>query len=87
MRQRWATRWLIAVGLCGMLVCSGVQAAAAQAQTVPAIAAAERVVGRSIPTRDEPRRPGDPPQLVAAIEAAALGTAQLVIGTHAIIQG
>lgn len=44
MRQRWATRWLIAVGLCGMLVCSGVQAAAAQAQTVPAIAAAERVV-------------------------------------------
>ena len=40
MRQRWATRWLIAVGLCGMLVCSGVQAAAAQAQTVPAIAAA-----------------------------------------------
>ena len=32
------------MGLCGMLVCSGVQAAAAQAQTVPAIAAAERVV-------------------------------------------
>ncbi len=30
------------------------------------VAAAERVVGRPIPTRDEPRRPGDPPQLVAA---------------------
>jgi UDP-glucose 4-epimerase len=32
------------------------------------VAAAERVVGRSIPTREEPRRPGDPPQLVAASE-------------------
>jgi UDP-glucose 4-epimerase len=30
------------------------------------VAAAERVVGRPIPTRDEPRRPGDPPELVAA---------------------
>jgi UDP-glucose 4-epimerase len=28
--------------------------------------AGERVVGRPIPSRDEPRRPGDPPQLVAA---------------------
>lgn len=44
MRQRWATRWLIAVGLCGMLACVCAQAAAAQAQTVPAIAAAGRVV-------------------------------------------
>jgi UDP-glucose 4-epimerase len=32
------------------------------------VEAAERVVGRPIPTRDEPRRPGDPPQLVAASE-------------------
>jgi UDP-glucose 4-epimerase len=32
------------------------------------VAAAERVVGSSIPTREEPRRPGDPPQLVAASE-------------------
>jgi UDP-glucose 4-epimerase len=32
------------------------------------LAAAERVVGRSIPTSEEPRRPGDPPQLVAASE-------------------
>jgi UDP-glucose 4-epimerase len=32
------------------------------------VAAAERVVGRSIPTREQPRRPGDPPQLVAASE-------------------
>jgi UDP-glucose 4-epimerase len=30
------------------------------------IAAAERVTGRSIPTREAPRRPGDPPQLVSA---------------------
>src|SRR3954447_5126532 len=30
------------------------------------VEAAERVVGHAIPTRDEPRRPGDPPQLVAA---------------------
>jgi UDP-glucose 4-epimerase len=30
------------------------------------IAAAETVTGRSIPTREAPRRPGDPPQLVAA---------------------
>jgi UDP-glucose 4-epimerase len=28
--------------------------------------AGERVVGRPIPSRDEPRRPGDPPHLVAA---------------------
>jgi UDP-glucose 4-epimerase len=28
--------------------------------------AGERVVGRQIPARDEPRRPGDPPELVAA---------------------
>jgi UDP-glucose 4-epimerase len=28
--------------------------------------AGERVVGRVIPARDEPRRPGDPPELVAA---------------------
>jgi UDP-glucose 4-epimerase len=28
--------------------------------------AGERVVGRDIPARDEPRRPGDPPELVAA---------------------
>jgi len=32
------------------------------------VAAAERVVGRSIPAREEARRPGDPPQLVAASE-------------------
>src|SRR5919198_1506661 len=32
------------------------------------VEAAERVVGRAIPTRDEGRRPGDPPQLVAASE-------------------
>ena len=30
------------------------------------VAAAEEVVGRPIPTRDEPRRPGDPAELVAA---------------------
>jgi UDP-glucose 4-epimerase len=30
------------------------------------IAAAERVTGREIPTREAPRRPGDPPQLVSA---------------------
>jgi UDP-glucose 4-epimerase len=30
------------------------------------VAAAETVVGRPIPTRDEPRRPGDPAELVAA---------------------
>jgi UDP-glucose 4-epimerase len=32
------------------------------------IAAAERVTGRPIPTREAPRRPGDPPMLVAASE-------------------
>jgi UDP-glucose 4-epimerase len=32
------------------------------------IAAAERVTGREIPTREAPRRPGDPPQLVSASE-------------------
>jgi UDP-glucose 4-epimerase len=32
------------------------------------VEAAERVVGRAVPTRDEGRRPGDPPQLVAASE-------------------
>jgi UDP-glucose 4-epimerase len=30
------------------------------------IAAAEQVTGREIPTREAPRRPGDPPQLVSA---------------------
>jgi UDP-glucose 4-epimerase len=30
------------------------------------IAAAERVTGRAVPTREAPRRPGDPPQLVSA---------------------
>jgi UDP-glucose 4-epimerase len=30
------------------------------------IATAERVTGREVPTRDAPRRPGDPPQLVSA---------------------
>lgn len=29
------------------------------------ISAAERVTGRRVPTRDKPRRPGDPPRLVA----------------------
>ena len=32
------------------------------------IATAERVTGRPIPTREAPRRPGDPPQLVSASE-------------------
>jgi len=32
------------------------------------IAAAERVTGRRIPVREAPRRPGDPPMLVAAAE-------------------
>ena len=35
------------------------------------LAAAEQVVGHSIPYADGPRRPGDPPVLVAAIERAA----------------
>ena len=30
------------------------------------IEAARRVTGREIPVEEEPRRPGDPPQLVAA---------------------
>ena len=34
------------------------------------IDAARRVTGREIPTRDEDRRPGDPPELVAANERA-----------------
>jgi UDP-glucose 4-epimerase len=32
------------------------------------IAAAEHVTGRPVPTREAPRRPGDPPQLVSASE-------------------
>jgi UDP-glucose 4-epimerase len=32
------------------------------------IAAAEQVTGRPVPTREAPRRPGDPPQLVSASE-------------------
>lgn len=32
------------------------------------IAAAEEVTGRPVPTREAPRRPGDPPQLVSASE-------------------
>jgi UDP-glucose 4-epimerase len=35
------------------------------------LAAGERVVGRSIPHDVGPRRPGDPPVLVASIERAA----------------
>ncbi len=34
------------------------------------VAAAEQVVGRAIPTTMGPRRPGDPPVLVAAVEGA-----------------
>ena len=33
--------------------------------------AAQRVTGRSVPTRERPRRPGDPPELVAAVDRAA----------------
>ena len=32
---------------------------------------AGRVTGKKIPTRDQPRRPGDPPALVAAVDRAA----------------
>ncbi len=35
------------------------------------IAAARRVTGRDVPTVERPRRPGDPPELVAAVERAA----------------
>lgn len=35
------------------------------------IAAAQRVTGRAIPVREQPRRPGDPPVLVAAVRRAA----------------
>jgi len=34
----------------------------------PLIAAAQEVTGAAVPTRDCPRRPGDPPVLVAASE-------------------
>jgi UDP-glucose 4-epimerase len=33
--------------------------------------AARRVTGRAAPTVERPRRPGDPPELVAAVERAA----------------
>jgi UDP-glucose 4-epimerase len=35
--------------------------------------AARRVTGRPVPSRDEPRRPGDPPVLVASAERARTG--------------
>ena len=35
------------------------------------IAAARRVTGREVPTVERPRRPGDPPELVAAVNRAA----------------
>lgn len=42
------------------------------------IDAARRVTGRSVPTSEQPRRPGDPPALVAAV-----GRAAEVLGWHA----
>jgi UDP-glucose 4-epimerase len=33
--------------------------------------AARRVTGKAIPTQERPRRPGDPPVLIAATERAA----------------
>jgi len=35
------------------------------------VAAARRVTGRDVPTVERPRRPGDPPELVAAVNRAA----------------
>ena len=35
------------------------------------VEAARRVTGRPVPTRERPRRPGDPPELVAAVGRAA----------------
>ena len=35
------------------------------------VAAARRVTGRDVPTVERPRRPGDPPELVAAVSRAA----------------
>jgi len=35
------------------------------------VAAARRVTGRDVPTIERPRRPGDPPELVAAVNRAA----------------
>lgn len=42
------------------------------------VAAARRVTGRPVPTLERPRRPGDPPELVAAV-----GRAATVLGWHA----
>jgi UDP-glucose 4-epimerase len=49
---------------------------------------ARRVTGRPIPTKDGPRRPGDPPALVAAVERAAhvLGWRAQHSGLEAIIE-
>jgi len=35
------------------------------------VAAAERVTGKKLKTSKQPRRPGDPPALVAAVDRAA----------------
>jgi len=35
------------------------------------VEAARRVTGRDVPTVERPRRPGDPPELVAAVGRAA----------------
>jgi UDP-glucose 4-epimerase len=53
------------------------------------IAAARRITGRPIPSRDSPRRPGDPPVLVADAALAkeklgwlpVLGSLEQIIGT------
>ena len=60
----------------------------AGASVVEAIAAARRVTGKPIPTRSAPRRPGDPPVLVAdaALAREALGWTPALPGLEAMIE-